>query len=240
MANLFLERYLNGEHAEVWADLVDLGTAVRSQGYYKDAIEVAVETMKRARHNVESIIVKLEKLGYEFSKEEASGVFSPPTPKAALALDRFEGDIGGPLPISLRQWYEHVGVVNLMGHHEALNPSDGRIFSDPLVIDPFTESPGGDFDGDFSKQGTGMIELELAPSADLKAHQFQDCGDPECYSMKVPDLAVDGLLLWELHCTTFVNYLRLVFQWGGFPGWHAENEAPQQELDFLKRGLLPI
>ena len=35
-----------------------------------DALAVAMETMKRSRHNVELIIPKLEKLGYKFGNPE--------------------------------------------------------------------------------------------------------------------------------------------------------------------------
>jgi hypothetical protein len=35
----------------------------------------------------------------------------------------------------------------------------------------------------------------------------------------VPNDGIDGQLLWERHLTTFVNYLRICFRWGGFPGW---------------------
>jgi len=46
-----------------------LGAAVRNDLYYQDAVEVAAEMMKRAWHNVEPIILKLDKLGYEFTSE---------------------------------------------------------------------------------------------------------------------------------------------------------------------------
>lgn len=199
MANLLLERYQNGEQREVWRDLLALGERVRDAEYFGAAQEVAAETMKRARHNVESIIVKLERLGYEFTTSapdqpmkvmmggQAMGmdalfqmalgktqhyqqpdfkpqnaheqamsnlvrslgslmgnrpgptappqpsakkvppqdknVFAPPTAKAKTELNRVEKELGGPLPLSLRQWYEQVGAVNLMGRHELLNPT---------------------------------------------------------------------------------------------------------------------
>src|SRR5579863_4090048 len=62
----FLERYQNGEREQVWAELNALGPRVRDRAYFADATAVAQETMRRARHNVETLIVRLEKLGYEF------------------------------------------------------------------------------------------------------------------------------------------------------------------------------
>ena len=61
-----MERYVAGEHEAVWHDLAALGIAVREETYAADAIAVAEETMKRARHNSELIVTRLEKLGYQF------------------------------------------------------------------------------------------------------------------------------------------------------------------------------
>jgi hypothetical protein len=44
----YLERYLTGEHEQVWAELVALGAAVRDEPLYSDALAVARETMRRA------------------------------------------------------------------------------------------------------------------------------------------------------------------------------------------------
>jgi hypothetical protein len=313
MANLLLDRYQNGQHREVWTDLVALGAAVRNEIYYPEAVEVAAETMKRARHNVEAIIIRLEKLGYRFdhinvtnpmgfldsvrqiftsqmkmpfaqpgfqprdAHEEAMSklmqsmqasmkqmdqrmpqmnqmwskieddrkanttssalknpnVFEPPTKKTAADLRRFEKELGGPMPISLRSWYEHVGSVNLMGHHEKLNPRDSAEAPDPLVVYPYRESLEADYDDELEGEA---IELALAPDDLHKANTSG--GDP--YSMKVPDPAADGMLLWEWHQTTFVDYLRQTFAWGGFPGWARSKAAPKKEIDYLKEGLLPI
>jgi hypothetical protein len=306
-----LQRYVNGEHREVWRDLFALGAAVRSKPYYEDAVEVAAETMKRARGNVESIIVRLEKLGYEFTSlapeepvrammygvpvdmssffwsaalriktlgqpeaeprnahEQAMAqmtgqyvdlmaktvaarapqvnaaprplenrdVFAPAGNEAGAELDRFENDLGGPLPISLRQWYQQVGTVNLMGRHEALNPPVSPYSPDPLVIFPYRESAEGDYGKDLSEREADVLELDLAPDALLKAHTSG--GNP--YSMHIPDPAADALFLWEPHKTTFVDYLRVVFAWGGFPGWEGVKGRPRKELDFLREGLLAV
>jgi hypothetical protein len=320
VANSLLQRYIKGEHCEVWRDLVALGAAVRSDQHYKDAVEVAAETMKRARQNVESIIVRLEKLGYEFTSREPEppitatmggvpmemslsqmtaglrkstvaqpefeprnaheqsmaqmtrqmgllantaarlqqademraaeerqrnaaqhplnnpDVFAPAEKNAGAELDRFEKDIGGPLPISLRQLYQQVGLVNPMGRHEALNPPFAPHSPDPLVIFPYRRSAEGDYGPDLSERDTDVLELALAPDALHKAH----ASGGDAYSMRIPDPAADGLFLWEPHKTTFVDYLRLVFAWGGFPGWEGVDGRPRKELDVLREGLLAV
>lgn len=47
----FLERYLNGEYEQVWAELLELGAQIRDEPLYSDALAVARETMNRARKN---------------------------------------------------------------------------------------------------------------------------------------------------------------------------------------------
>ena len=62
----YLERYTNGEWAEVWADLVALGAKVSQKRVLPDAEAVADETMRRARHNLEVLIPRLAEAGYSF------------------------------------------------------------------------------------------------------------------------------------------------------------------------------
>jgi len=319
MPNLLLERYLSGKHSEVWDDLLSLGPAIRGERYYQDAVDVAAETMKRARQNLELIIPKLDKLGYRFTQEpsppaqasvslwpesdsekairekylhpdfvprndheltmvaklrrieatkrvmshpaglfakvqeavprgknvlgrpshqdgglEDPEIFRPATSDASSHLARFEKKLGGPLPISLRGWYEQIAAVNLMGYHETLNPEGGSESPDPLVIDPYQEAAEAWFGQDLEFE-QDAIELPLAPDDISKA--FSSGGDP--YAIKLPDLAADGAFLNERHQTSFVSYLRIVFQWGGFPGWELARQRPQ-ELDYLRENLLPI
>ena len=62
----YLERYRNGEHAQVWAELQALGARVRQEPYLADAEAVAAETMRRVRRNCERIVARLNVLGYVF------------------------------------------------------------------------------------------------------------------------------------------------------------------------------
>ena len=71
-------RYQAGEHEAVWADMMALGAAVRKPPYAEDAWAVARETMRRARHNVELIIRRLDQLGYQFWNGE-QGTLGPQT-----------------------------------------------------------------------------------------------------------------------------------------------------------------
>jgi hypothetical protein len=62
----YYDRYQRGERIEVWSDLIALGEAVRQEPVYSDAVAVARETMARARQNVETLIKRLDGIGYRF------------------------------------------------------------------------------------------------------------------------------------------------------------------------------
>lgn len=119
----YLERYISGEHEQVWAELQALGAAVREEPLYTDALAVARETMRRVRHNIETLIPRLEALGYTFGYGWALGrdfpnyvmaVYTPPAPNVTETIAEIERRFGI-LPLSLRAFYEVVGSVNFVG-----------------------------------------------------------------------------------------------------------------------------
>jgi hypothetical protein len=50
----YLDRYRNGEHEQVWAELQALGSAVRGKPHFSQAQQVAAETMRRVRANCDT------------------------------------------------------------------------------------------------------------------------------------------------------------------------------------------
>jgi hypothetical protein len=110
MAVTYFERYLAGEQEQVWAEIVAVGAAVREEPLYSDALAVARETMRRARHNIELLVERLQAIGYRFGYAwlAKEGRFS----KEAIA--ELEARVGT-LPLSLRAWYEIVGTMDFVG-----------------------------------------------------------------------------------------------------------------------------
>ncbi len=306
-AETFLQRYQEGDREGVWNELTELGEGVRHEIYYADAVAVATETMRRARHNVEQIIRRLADMGYRFvppsddyrpdldasidqmlarakqtpglpggidshpyleqaaqrvrermgplaqkiaemnaaraakvaeslkkSPLENKDVFDPPNKNTAEGLRKLESAAGGPLPISLRAWYEQVGGVSLMGSHDVINPIDQGP-GDPLVVASLHELVG--MIEMFGEDEDGGIGLWLAPDDLHKANVSG--GSP--YTITIPNAGADAPFENEFHNTTFVNYLRKAFEWGGFPGWEqSRNKAPHEFIAKLTEGLLPI
>jgi hypothetical protein len=239
----WVERYRRGERRQVWAEMTTLGGDLRADGdEFAEAVAVARETMVRARRNVEVLIERLPSYGFAFEREP----LVPPSPDAVEQLDALEAEIGR-LPLALRIWFEEVGRVDLNGAH-----GEWRFeYPDPLVVDAPVEYIRSEHAEWAAARGTewdrGMtFEVPIAPDYLHKANVSG--GMP--YGLVVPEPAVDGLLLWEPHQTTFVEYLRIAFRMGGMPGWQREpalleewalpQEAPPSWLLALGSELLAI
>src|SRR3990172_9251338 len=114
----FPDRYRAGERKEVWAELVALDARVREEPFFSDAIEVARETMRRARDNVTLIVQRLRDIGYDFhrygpeaySSPHQCEVYEPPSQDARELVDQLE-KLVGPVPLSVRAFYEEGGSL---------------------------------------------------------------------------------------------------------------------------------
>jgi len=308
----FLDRYLGGQCVAVWRELTSLGEEVRHKRYAADASAVARETMRRARHNVEVLITRLDAIGYRFmalqdhdriTKEANSRVFrmimeisakmdpgdkrrsneirilrspeyrkklveraeqarqattqslgraghrakpplkdptvwSVPGKNTAKELDQLEKLAGGPLPMSLRAWYEEVGGVSLLGWHSLLSPNSDEPHSDvcpdPLMIEPLKSTIRQFSEEEFE----GQAYVYLAPDDVTKGGS----GGAGPYGMRVPDASADGVfaVVGSRKGLSFINYLRGAFKWGGFPGWEGKRGCPAKLISELAEGLLPM
>ena len=246
----YLERYQRGEREQVWAELVALGDQARSELVYSDALAVARETMRRVRRNIEMLIPRLEAIGYkfgydrlpEYDKDFAEGqpsVFTPPKPDVRARIAELEKPVG-PLPLSLRAWYETVGAVNFVG----VAPEDWHIDeeADPLYVYPIEAALEEYADWQGSRQWTDD-EIDVwpyrVPIAPDYLHKYHISGGM-WYNIALPKVAIDAQLEAEWHHTMFVNYLRICFRWGGFPGLEQVPKPPMEDLAYLTKGLLPI
>jgi hypothetical protein len=314
-ATRWLNRYRAGEREAVWAEMISLGPDIRSKPYLEPAWSVAQETMRRARHNVETILQRLDQIGYEFwngehgpskpsvnlssvealyksAMEHSSAtqsaafrqqfgdllakakamhaataairnvvapplspttnhraddvVFSPPAPATLAMIGKLEKQ-GLVVPLALKAWAEMVGNVNLAGAHPALcfwrDHAFSGVLADPLMISlddlMFQGEQWLDERGDADARQE--IEVTLGWDADTKANLvIADEQIDQGYSLLLPAPAADVVLKNEPHQTYFVDYLRIAFRFGGFPGWERHATRPEKELRFLSDALLPI
>lgn len=245
---IFHERYMSGEREQVWSELVALGHQARHAAYFGDAYAVAKEMMRRVRRNVEVLVERLNGLGYEFARPEAA--YLPPDAAALERIVAIEGSLG-PLPLSLRAFYEIVGSVDftqsrdqLVQHHRPERGRAGDIQvlgeEDPLVVAPLTE----------------LVEMEASAGrvyfcfAADEFHKANYSGG-ENYHVWLPDPRADFEIvgMYEIE-ERFVEYLRATFSWGGFRGRVDTLEEDESRcrkvapklgvIQSLSEGLLPL
>jgi hypothetical protein len=272
-----LERYRDGRFGMrelAWATLMEWGELEEGTPRWEEAYTVARETMARARQNVETIIAFLRERGYIFGPaDEAMGtalpVWQPPTAESNALLTRLNAEVG-PLPLSLRAWYEIVGSVSLQGRLPGVwDRTQTLPENDPLMVDPldyllqgmdhyretaehYRQSDEPELRGDSYYQQPGL-PFYIAPDTYHKANVSG--GLP--YEIRVPDRRADAPLLnvrifipappghslpyQEITVSeTFVGYLRRSLQWAGFPGYAFPLQHDFEWLKPLFAEMLPI
>src|SRR5687768_7290999 len=133
----WVERYVAGEYERVWAEVVALGPRAIDPAFAPAVDALARETMQRALRNVEALTSLLPSIGWRF-KFPMSGppsdlcVHARPQPDVAEKIAALE-ELCGPLPASIRAWWEVVGTVCFM----RVPPGEvEQPLPDPLVVEP--------------------------------------------------------------------------------------------------------
>jgi hypothetical protein len=232
----WLDRFLQGDGVAVWTEMTSVEATIGfSDEEATEATAVAVETMRRCRANVEQLVDLLPSAGYRFIPGEGLATFRPPAPTVVADLARLETHVG-PLPVALRTWYQEVGEVNLMG----AAPGGWCDFPDPLVVQAPIEYTLAERSAWEQDRGTewdrGAFVVDFSPDYLHKA----DVSGGAPYSIAVPQAGLDGRVLWERNQTSFVNYLRIAFAWGGFPGFAFADAPFPLDLREIAHQLLRI
>lgn len=223
------DKYTSGKREETWKELVDMGAAALTEDRAADSLAVAYETMHRAEQNIQILLRRLRGMRYRFASEP----HIPPGRKTWKAIQTLDKAVGA-MPLSLRAFYDVVGAVNFIGQHPTLDAVRGTFAPNPLFVyapDEALEELNG-----WEPEADEEMRIILAPD-DLHKGNVSG-GDP--YSITVPAAVADALVEFEPNSVTFVEYLRLAFAWGGFPGWkNGGAMLPAEGLE-LTEGLLPI
>ena len=239
----YLDRYLAGQHEQVWSELLALGAKVRTEPLLPDALAVACETMTRTRINIERLVDRLDRIGYEFyfpcdcDDRSRQVTFRLPTTDVHEQLAKLE-ILAGPLPLSLYAFWEVIDSVALWGHHPDWPAS---MHADPLDVTPVDYALAAydewaeccEFDG---ADETGPYYIHIGAD-DL--HKAGVSGAREL-GIPMPSPAADAPLLYWWQKVTFVEYLRTCFRWGGFPGFQRYENYPAKMIAYLAADLLPI
>jgi hypothetical protein len=119
-----------------------------------------------------------------------------------------------------------------------------------LVADPLSSLPSQAQmrqEAQREAQRIAALSLPYAYKLDVSLDSINKAGDSGCGSVWIalPEPGADGLLQGtpDVEGLTLIAYLRLSFQWGGFPGLRHYPEAAKRarrQLKILTEGLLPI
>lgn len=153
------------------------------------------------------------------------------------AIERIEGEIGA-IPLAIKVFWTHVGSVDFGGYHPEW---EGCEYHDPLIVEPPSSAIAEleqyqQYLNDQREQSRpGFPSPYLLPIAPDAKHKENVSGGM-WYNVNVPAVADDPPLNDEPHETTFMAYLGIALQLGGFPGldWYPQHSWP---LPKIRRGL---
>ena len=204
-----------------------LGERVRSPEHLADAQAVARETMGRARRNVETLLARLQSIGYAFA-------VPPPAARPDWALElrltralEYAAASGSDYR---KQPWDHPALA-WVNQEEALPARFARarlplaVFRQPR---PLPEPAAS------ALSLAHRAWCELVGSVDFSGrHPYLGGADLKVpgSSPRTPDPTAGA---------EFVAGLRRIFQWAGFPGWEQAAERPDRELGYLRKGLEPL
>jgi hypothetical protein len=144
----------------------------------------------------------------------------------------------GDLPLSLRIWHSTVGGVNLVGHHPELAPPG--VECDPLFVAPLKcvvdVCMAWEEDHAGSKERPSF-QMPISPPRGVKAGSSAEGAH---YFVTLPNATLDAAIENEPRGLCFVDYLRLAFEWGGFPGYADMPDKTPALVYQLKAMLLPL
>lgn len=204
-----------------------INVPVSQEGLRSPHVQGALEMLENAKQMLRQRLDSIEKV----ERDTNVRAHVPPAKDIAKQIRKLQSKLGT-LPLSLKVFYEVVGSVDLMGQHSNLTPPGGSVCPDPLVIFSVEDARANaeQLEGDEEEGGYVVI----APDEIHKAGESG--GEP--YEIAVPDEGADGELLNERHGLFFVDYLRMAFRHGGFPGYEGYDRDVPREIEQLGKDLL--
>ena len=239
-----ITRYRKGEHEAVWSEL--RSHEVVAGDFRDEALAVAAETMARVRRNADVLAERLAARGWAAL---GGSLRLEPSAEGARVMQRIEAITACGLPASLRGFWQVVGGIDLIWDHgRGEKAPDLGVGLDLAAMDPLAVDAPDRAEyviEEWRDQRAGVdpdladpYRLDLAPDARHKAN----AGGGPAYAVELPFLGADPYFINEPHNLPFVDYLRLAFRWGGFPGLEKAQERAEVRalVADLTRGLEPF
>ena len=172
-------------------------------------VDARVETIAKG---LQLLVRRLQQLGYEFARPEF--VLPGPEPAVDSHIRQIELVIGT-VPYALAAFWRRVGSVDLCGSHPDWL---GCGYPDPLFVYPSSEAVNelDDFVADREERLRCNFPYVIPISPD-DGHKANVSGGM-WYNVCCPAASDDPLLNDERHRVTFLTYLELSLNCGGFLG----------------------
>lgn len=208
-----------------------------------DVEKVLTETFERVAHNLDIIYSELKSINYLFKSEPEYNFERPlhkPLPDTKILLEKLDNVVRpyGFVPLSLKFFYKIVGGVNFVWDYE----KNGDIMwemADPIQISSLDAVVGEVTDDYWQEYIQEYVDHEIFGNAFLNLaadslHKDNISGGP-AYAMQITnEPSIDGNFMNEPNETTFINYLRICFEYCGFPGLTADVINNDYEVFFDK------
>jgi hypothetical protein len=244
-------KYINGQTEQVYQDIYALGQDAFLPANLPDIEKVLTETFQRVAYNLEIIYAELKNINYLFKTDPKFNFERPlhkPLPDTKILLEKIDLAVKpfGFVPLSLKFFYQIVGGVNFVWDYET-NEDFLWEMADPIQIcslDAQVEMVtdkywNEDIHQYFDNEDFGKAFLDL--SAD-DLHKDNVSGG-QAYAIQITKKpSVDSTFMNEPNDTTFINYLRICFEYCGFPGITRPDTKNDYQafFDKVKPQLKPI
>ena len=194
-------------------------------------INIIEKKIKSFKTSICNIKENLLNLNYKFNNP-LNAVQNPDTDiKTKISLIEKEF---GDLPVSIKFFYFCIGGIDFTGYHPDWKGCD---YPDPVFIYSFDaaleEFDAWKYDPEDYNNSFGSFRIPIAPDY----YHKENVSGGMWYGIGIPNKENDPVLLEEWHNTSFLNYLEICLQWGGFPGLEKNVKEINWPLGKIKKGI---
>jgi hypothetical protein len=226
MEKRFYDRYINGQTKQVYQEIQDLGQDAFLPNNLPEIEKVLTETFERVAYNLHIIYNELKQMDYLFKANPKHNFEKPlhkPLANTSILLEKIASAVEpyGYVPLSLQYFYKIVGGVNFVWDYE-INEDFIWQMADPIQVASIDSVEQELSDKYWREDMQQYVEDENFGTAfiDLAADDLHkdNVSGGQAYAIQITkEPSIDCHFMNEPNDTTFINYLRICFEFCGFP-----------------------